>query len=352
MCSTLNSANNEGGAETLDNDRATSCERKTPAIIPGWTVGRAIDECIRRLEAKNVTEPDYSALYLAAAALKLPWEQGIRDLQVGSGRSGRSVSNANLRSKPLTAEQASDLEGMLKRREAHEPIQYVLGKWDFLDYTIAIRRPLLCPRPETEELVSEISGEIAKERSSKTNQPLRILDVGCGTGVIGISLADLLPDAVVEAIDVEPVAVAVSTENAEHVLGGSAADRYQAKLCPAADFQPNQSFDVVVSNPPYIPRADMETLTDDVWKYESDRALCGGDDGLDVVRTIIEKLPEWCSPRAVCWMEVDPTHPRMIEELLSREDGGSATGRGRRVCFESSYKDMFGKDRFVKLRVE
>eukprot|EP00536_Pseudo-nitzschia_multiseries_P014101 jgi/Psemu1/310600/fgenesh1_kg.657_\ len=285
-------------------------------------------------------------MYLAAASLQLPWERGIRDLQTGPN---------SLRSAILSAEQAQDLEEMVKRREAHEPIQYVLGKWDFLYYTIAIRRPLLCPRPETEELVMKIVDEKKGNES-----PTRILDVGCGTGVIGISLAQLLPDATVEAIDIEPVAIETSMENSQRVLNDETDDRsgrYTATLCSANDYTADHPFDVVVSNPPYIPRGDMDTLTDDVTQFESDQALCGGSDGMDIIRTIIEKLPEWCSSDAVCWMEVDPSHPGMIEEFLSsrgkegNKDGNTSSKEKQRVRFDSSHKDMFGNDRFVKLRV-
>jgi release factor glutamine methyltransferase len=323
------------------------------ATMAGWTVREALDESMRRLTDKNVTEPDYSALYLMAASLELPWERGIRDLE---GRSDRHQSTR------LTAEQAIDLEAKLKRREDHEPIQYVLGQWDFLDYTIAIRKPLLCPRPETEELVLKVVEET-------TESPVHILDVGCGTGVIGISLAELLPDATVEAIDVEPVAIETSMENAQRVLKDQAGgidkypDCYKATLVSASEYTPEFPFDVVVSNPPYIPRSDMEGLSEDVTQHESDIALCGGTDGMDVIYTIIERLPEWCNTDAVCWMEVDPSHPKLIEEFLSKSASEEETGSGRRkknkksmfsgrsVRFESSHKDMFGKDRFVKLRV-
>ena len=300
---------------------------KDNSAMTGWAVRKALDESIRRLTAQNVTEPDYSALYLMAASLQLPWERGIRDLEVGSG------NNNNTQSSTLTADQAKDFETMLRRRENHEPIQYVLGQWDFLDYTIAIRRPLLCPRPETEELVMKIVEET-------TESPVHILDVGCGTGVIGISLAELLPDATVEAIDVEPIAIETSMENAQRVLKDQSGgidkypDCYTATLISANDYTPDHPFDVVVRNPPYIPREDMTYLTDDVSRFESDQALCGGNDGMDVIRTIIRKLPQWCNSEAVCWMEVDPSHPKMIEELLLEDNNGEFLGEG--VRFESS----------------
>ena len=321
---------------------AIDCSDKSQTItvlesmstMTGWTVREAIDESIERMIKENVTEPDYSALYLMAASLELPWERGIRDLD------NYKSDNNKLHSAILTPKQASSLENMLKLRESHEPIQYVLGQWDFLDYTIAIRKPLLCPRPETEELVMRVASETKKS-------PVRILDVGCGTGVIGISLAEMLEEALVEAIDVEPIAIETSTENAHRIL----TDRcgyYKATLASAFDYKADCYFDVVVSNPPYIPRSDMDGLSEDVTRHESDTALCGGMDGMDVIKTIIQKLPEWCSSGAVCWMEVDPTHPKVIEEFLEDENEIS----GSTVRFDSSHKDMFGKERFVKLRVE
>ncbi len=309
---------------------------ESTSIMTGWTVHDALDESIERLTKKNVTEPDYSALYLMAASLDLPWERGIRDLD------NYKSSHNKLQSTILTEQQASNLEKMLKLRENHEPIQYVLGQWDFLDYTIAIRKPLLCPRPETEEMVMMVADGIKIS-------PVRILDVGCGTGVIGISLAEILDEAQVEAIDVEPIAVQTSIENAQRVLKENS-DCYQATLISANDYTTEQRFDVVVSNPPYIPRSDMDGLSEDVTRYESDTALCGGIDGMDVIKTIIEKLPQWCNRGAVCWMEVDPTHPKLIEEYLAPKEGENEDS-DRPVRFESKHQDMFGKNRFVKLIV-
>lgn len=294
--------------------------------MEGWTVQQTIDESIRILQANNVTEPEVSTHHLLASSLDLSWETGFRD-----------VVRPHMSSTPLTRDQALDYTQKLERRVGHEPLQYILGQWDFLDYTITIRPPLLCPRPETEELVMKIVQET-------TESPIHILDVGCGTGVIGLVLAEKLPDASVDAIDIDPIAVETSMENVHRVLDPSEKSCYKASLSSAADFDPVHHYDIVVSNPPYIPRADMETLSDDVVGFENDQALCGGDDGLDVVRMIVDKLPTWCNSGAVCWIEVDPTHPKMIEDWLKRE-----TGLG--VEFDSGHKDMFGKDRFVKLRV-
>jgi len=198
----------------------------------------------------------------------------------------------------------------------------------------------LCPRPETEELVMRVVESVEK--------PDRILDIGCGTGCIGIALADLLPSSQVIALDIEPIAIATAEENAEAILGTDWKERYRATLTSAEDYELSEDadpFDVIVSNPPYIPAADMKTLDANVVQFESEAALCGGHDGLDVIRIIVRKLPSWCRTGAICWMEVDPSHPSLLQTWLENE--GNELG----VEFESHHKDIFGLDRFVKLRI-
>ena len=128
-------------------------------------------------------------------------------------------------------------------------------------------------------------------------------------------------------------------------------------------------FDIIVSNPPYIPMKDMAGLTKDVTNFESYDALCGGNDGLDVIRDIICRLSEWTSSPMIndvidkskkhsssrqrrrtryCWMEVDDTHPTMLEEWLTP---GSMESIRYGVEYCDRCKDFYGRDRFVKLRV-
>jgi release factor glutamine methyltransferase len=247
---------------------------------------------------------------------------------------------------------------MLRRRLRHEPLQYILGRWDFCDLTLRVRSPCLCPRPETEELVDLAALDVARALALAQTQAqtpgrkrVRVLDVGCGSGAVGLALASRFGTAVdVTAIDVEPMAVELANENALEVLGGEAS--YRAVLCGADEFG-GPKFDVVVSNPPYIPRADMAGLAADVVGYEADEALCGGEDGLDVVRAIVRRLPDWAAGGGcTCWMEVDTSHPALIERWL----GGGATGDGAEggatgVHFCEGVRDLCGRDRFVKLRV-
>jgi release factor glutamine methyltransferase len=257
----------------------------------------------------------------------------------------------------LTATELQDYGSKIQRRLQHEPIQYILGQWDFLDYTLFIERPLLCPRPETEELVGLVLSDMKKlgQGTTLTVGGRRVLDIGCGTGCIGIALAAESDDSGwhVTAIDVEPVAVRVAAENAALILGPSWRDRYTVALESAADFKVMDSdsddhrFHVVVSNPPYIPATDKASLTADVVNYESATALFGGHDGMDVIRTIVRKLPEWCVAGAICWMEVDPTHPALLRQWIESSDEGATLG----VEYVTDCQDLSGRDRFVKLRV-
>lgn len=244
---------------------------------------------------------------------------------------------------------------------------------------------MLCPRPETEELVEFVLADIdrlIKQQSpgEERKRKIRVLDVGCGTGAIGIAIARQYPENVqVVALDVSPEAVELSNENAAEFLSGLVGengkvhDLYQAVLCSAKDFTNNNSsgdapknveqrhamdFDIIVSNPPYIPANDMQELSTDVVGFESHGALCGGDDGLDVIRDIVSRLPEWISPtgdaqgiageQRHCWMEVDDSHPSMLAEWLAP---GSVESSRWGVEYCEGRKDFCGRDRFVKLKV-
>jgi release factor glutamine methyltransferase len=303
------------------------------------SVALVLAHAIHDLKDIEDEQATVSVTNILADVLGLPWTTGYKDLTwIATNQHAIPQHLAELACRLLTEQEAEELTDKLQRRKRQEPIQYIIGKWDFLDYTFRVRAPLLCPRPETEELVELVAQEIAENPSIQ-----HILDVGCGTGCIGISLAAKFPYLHVSAIDLEPVAVQTSQENALQVLGSQWKEQYDAQLCTAQDLVVDRRFDLVVSNPPYIPSEDMKELDKEVKDYESHQALSGlSEDGLDVIRDIIEKLPYWCYASATCWMEVDPSQPAILRELLACHP---------HVAFVSSHFDMFGKERFVKLKV-
>lgn len=180
---------------------------------------------------------------------------------------------------PLTAEAARRADALLRRRQAGEPLAYLLGEWDFYGYTFAVTPDVLIPRADTEWLCD------AAVREARTRDMPRVLDLCCGSGCIGISLALTVPHAVVTAVDCSEAAIAVTQRNARrHALQ---APRFLA-VCGDA-LEPDSiagTFDIVVSNPPYITAQEMRALDRSVVQYEPHLALFGGADGLDFYRAM------------------------------------------------------------------
>jgi len=178
----------------------------------------------------------------------------------------------------LDAAQAARYVALIRRRLTGEPMQYIFGEAEFYGLPFRVTRDVLIPRPETEHLV-----EKALALAAPFAAP-RIVDVGTGSGAIAVALASRLPAAHVTAIDLSARALDLAQENAE--LNG-VADRIRFLpgdlLAPVDD----ESFDIVVSNPPYVPTADRDSLAVEVRNYEPAQALFAGEDGLAVYKRLI-----------------------------------------------------------------
>lgn len=202
----------------------------------------------------------------------------------------------------LNTQQVERFNSHITSRMNRVPIQYIIGNWDFYGQTYDLAPPILIPRPETEEMVEMILARHKKTIISSvcggvdsTKGGFSILDIGSGSGVIGISLLKELRDAaepiqgqqvvdrvLCSAIDINERAVQLSRSNAAKVLG-DAGRGYSCRLSSifhySSDSSNHNKFDLIVSNPPYIPEAEMEALAPEVARYEDRAALCGGREG-------------------------------------------------------------------------
>lgn len=263
----------------------------------------------------------------------------------------RSDFYQSLRS-PISKANLEEFCSAISRRMKREPIQYIIGEWDFYGSTFQCKSPILIPRPETEELVELV---IAASKNSPT--PLRILDVGCGTGAIGISLLKELNSkcASLTALDINGDAVALASHNADRLLSSTVRSKYRcihSSIKSFGEIRGNwNQFDMIVSNPPYIPSVVVPGLQPEVAKYEDPIALDGGSDGLDIVRDILYAGKSLLDTKGCgdIWLEVHETHPVLIDSLCA-----SSTTKSVFSEYESlgPIKDLYSNYRFNHLRLK
>lgn len=186
--------------------------------------------------------------------------------------------------RPLSTNELSIFKEKLNRRLQHEPLQYIVGATEFMGLVFNVTPGVLIPRPDTEILI-EKTLEICKSYS----ESLRILDIGTGSGAIAVSLAHFLKrkrnDFLITAIDQSEEALAVAKMNAEKNGTLSIIDFRSCDIFDTMD-RYHHSFDVIVSNPPYISAKEFEMLPEEIRNFEPEKALRGGDDGLDFYRRI------------------------------------------------------------------
>ncbi len=193
--------------------------------------------------------------------------------------------------KPLSAAELAHFRGMVARRARREPLQYILGTQEFMGLDFEVAPGVLIPRHDTETLVEE-----AVRRGGNARE---VLDIGVGSGCIAVALARLLPDAAVFGVERSPEALAVAQRNAEK--HGVAVTLREGSLFEPF---PGERFDLIVSNPPYIPTGDLAGLQPEVRDFEPTGALDGGPDGLDFYRLIIPAAPGYLNPGGWLLFEV------------------------------------------------
>jgi release factor glutamine methyltransferase len=271
-----------------------------------------LDLCRRELAAAGIAaEPE--AEILVAALARIPRSRLFmeRDREVG------------------------DLSGTLRswiaRRAAGEPVQYVLGAWDFFGREFLLTRDTLIPRPETEGLVERVIDAWRRGGREKGT----FLDIGTGSGAIAVTLAAELPSVNVIAADVSVGALRTARENARrHGVAGRV-----FFLCSDATsaLKSGNRFDVVVSNPPYVTEREWSSLPAEVRNFEPPGALLAGADGLAVLRRIVAGAGEILAPRGELWCEIGESQGETVRRLPSGT-----------LEFIDVYRDLAGRDRVAR----
>ena len=204
--------------------------------------------------------------------------------------------------------EGSELNELVERRRAGEPIQYITGETEVYGLPFRVTPNVLIPRPETEHLVEKVI-ELAAAFSQ-----LRIVDVGCGSGAIAIALAHHLPHAAITAIDLSAPALAVARKNAElNGLTSRISFLQGDLLAPVRD----EAFDIVVSNPPYVPNADRASLAVEVREYEPALALFTEGDGRNIYRRLIPAAFAVLVPGGCLALEFGFGQSSAVAELLT-----------------------------------
>jgi len=211
----------------------------------------------------------------------------------------------------LTPAQRASFESLINRRAAGEPLQYLTGTQEFFGLDFFVTPDVLIPRPETEHLV-----EAVLSWSQAQIRPLRLLDIGTGSGAIAIALAANQPSAEIIATDISPTALALARENALRLGFGSRIRFVDSDLFSALD-DTAQYFDAIVSNPPYIPITDAATLQREVVDHEPHTALFAGEDGLDVYRRLIPAARTRLRGDGLLALEIGFGQSEAITQLLA-----------------------------------
>jgi release factor glutamine methyltransferase len=200
-------------------------------------------------------------------------------------------------------------DSLIKRRMGGEPVQYIIGRAEFMGLDFIVTKDTLIPRPETEILVNEIINlPGGKER--------RILDLCTGSGNIAVSLAKLMPQAEVTATDVSEAALKIAEKNASRHSVKEKIRFYKGNVFNALVFDKNSKFDIIVCNPPYIKEAEFPYLQKEV-RQEPEIALNGGKDGLDFYRVIAKESHRYLERCGSVLLEMGFGQAQVIEDIFS-----------------------------------
>lgn len=208
----------------------------------------------------------------------------------------------------LTGAQQSRYRELIAARAERRPVAQIVGRREFWGMEFKVTEDTLDPRPDSETLI-----EAVLERLPQRGAKLSILDLGAGTGCLLLALLKELPGARGLGVDASDAALAVAKENARN-LGLDA----RAEFAPSRWFENVEgNFDVIISNPPYIPRGDIAALAPEVSRFEPKLALDGGNDGLDAYRAILAALPAFLASGGFAVLEIGMGQEKDVEKIAA-----------------------------------
>ena len=278
----------------------------------GKTVGTVLDELIFRLE-KNSDTPGLDAQVVLARVMDRPCSWVMAHPET-----------------PLTRKRTAALKTLVARLDSGDPLPYILGRWEFFGLEFEVTPDVLIPRPETELLVERAIVWLQAHPDHR-----HAADVGTGSGCIGIALAANVPDLQVMASDISSVAVKMAWRNA---VKNGVGQRMEVLCCDL--FPPEDEFDLIVANLPYIPTKTLRRLP--IYGREPTVALDGGMDGLDLIRRLLTAVPDRLGPGGLLLMEIEAS------------EGPAALSLACDIFTEAEihlHKDLAGRDRILEVQV-
>jgi len=282
-----------------------------------WTIRALLVWAKGWLEKKGIESPRLDAELLLSNALQVPRIKLYAEFD-----------------KPLSPAELAKFKALLLRRQGREPVAYVLGVREFYGRPFFVDQRVFIPRPETELLVQLALQHL--DRLLEGAAGLRALDLCAGSGAVGLSLAAERQQLAVDLVELSPDAAVVTRKNALALVPG----RLDVRVLEGDLFAPlvqGARYEVLCSNPPYIPTGDKGDLAPEILKHEPHLALFGGESGLDVVARIVAEAPRWLTPGGGLFVELDPSGAERAKEL-------AVTAGLVQVRIE---KDLSGLDRIL-----
>ncbi len=258
-----------------------------------WTVRDVLNWTCDYLESKGLRDVRLDVEYLLAYVLK--------------------VNRLNLymqMDRPMTKRELSAFKALVKRRLKREPIQYIINRAYIWKYEFFVEKGVFIPRRETETLIEAAVNELKRRKEAF------VLDVGCGSGCVILSLAKDVEGVKGIGVDIDPVAVAVSHKNRE--LLNLSRKVFLIQGDAFSPFKRRELFDAVVSNPPYVRSDEIESLSDEIRDYEPRVALDGGKDGLDFMRKLVKESYGYLKPSGFIAVEVGAGQAPSVRFLMER----------------------------------